>query len=510
MSFLKKTVLVAGLTVAWLPVVNAAGIREAVEKTVLHNPEVRFRWHEFRSAAEEMGVGRAGYFPTLDVGYSVGNDNINEPLSQNGPRVKEHYTRKGWTANLTQNLFQGFQTLNTVRQLEYGKRSKYFDFLSVTDAQALEAVRAWLDVLRYRQLVELARDNYATHKGIYEQVREKVNAGVGRRVDLEQANGRLALAEANLITESSNLNDVSARYFRLVGEAPPVDMSPMPSLASKLPAGNDLISMATQHNPSYLSALDNIRASRSEVHVRRGAFSPTLDLRASKQLGDNLGTYEGRYDRNLIEFVVNINLSRGGADKARLEMAAQRLNSALDLRDKACVDMRQTAVIAYNDVRKLKEQLGALRQHRLSTEKARDAYRRQFDIGQRSLLDLLDSENELFDASRSLVNAEMDEQLAQARILAAIGTLLPALDLKPIEEFNYPDEASRAEVASCATDYTPPAPLDRDAIPAKSYTALTAVAPEDMSGPVGPLGIQPVVPPADKPVKGPADTGRKK
>lgn len=133
----------------------------------------------------------------------------------------------------------------------------------------------------------------------------------------------------------------------------------MPSLASKLPAGNDLISMATQHNPSYLSALDNIRASRSEVHVRRGAFSPTLDLRASKQLGDNLGTYEGRYDRSLVELVFNVNLSRGGADKARLEVAAQRLNSALDLRDKACVDMRQTAVIAYNDVRKLKEQLGA-------------------------------------------------------------------------------------------------------------------------------------------------------
>ena len=94
------------------------------------------------------------------------------------------------------------------------------------------------------------------------------------------------------------------------------------------------------------------------------------------------------------------------------------------MRDKACIDTRQVLVIAYNDVNQLKQQTIYRTQHKTSIENAREAYRKQYDIGQRTLLDLLDSENEYFQAKRSLANAEYDLKMAYVRTYAGQGELL--------------------------------------------------------------------------------------
>jgi adhesin transport system outer membrane protein len=91
--------------------------------------------------------------------------------------------------------------------------------------------------------------------------------------------------------------------------------------------------------------------------------------------------------------------------------------------------VRQTTQIAYNDAQRLREQLNYLNQHRLSIDRVRGAYQQQFDIGQRTLLDVLDSENEYFEASRAYANAQYDITLADARTLAATGQLMQSLEI---------------------------------------------------------------------------------
>ena len=103
----------------------------------------------------------------------------------------------------------------------------------------------------------------------FEQIGQKVQAGVGRRVDLEQAAGRLALAETNLITDTSNLHDVSARYARLTGTQPPAQLSDVPSMKDALPANPDLIKNAVAHNPAYLSTLASVRSATSRWAISR-------------------------------------------------------------------------------------------------------------------------------------------------------------------------------------------------------------------------------------------------
>jgi adhesin transport system outer membrane protein len=467
---------------------SAIEVTAAVQQAILNNPEVLAKLHQFRGAGQDVNVGRAGYMPTVDLSYESNRQRYDYP--SNVAVTDQNYTTRGWKLSLSQNIFQGLQTYNTVKQLGYDEQAKYFDFLDATESMALQTVQAYQDVLRYRQLLDTAQENYAIHKGIFEQIAQKVQAGVGRRVDLEQAAGRLALAESNLITDTSNLHDVSVRYARLTGSDAPAQLSDIPSMKSALPGSGDLIKNAVAHNPAYLSALSSVRSAQAEVNVRRGAFSPTLDLQASKAPTDNYNGYNGRTKLSSVAVIFNMNLFRGGADRARLGSAAEKLNTTKDLRDKVCRDMRQTLSIANNNIVKLKDQMESLRQHQLSTEKARDAYRKQFDIGQRTLLDVLDSENELFDAQRAYINAQSDYKVAEATVLANSGSLLQTLKLKPVEDFQT-DSLSEEEQNACNTSYTPPATVDVKSIAARQYTAATA-EPQAVAPAAAPLGGKPL------------------
>ena len=412
-----------------------ATLKEIAQKAVLNSPEVTTKWHNYKAADEEVGVARGGFFPRVDVTAGQGNETLKQPIGNTGLVYdRKNYTRTSYAASLNQMLFDGFATFNEVRRLDKAKLVRYYELLDASENVALEASRAYLDVLRYRFLNDLAEDNYVQHKATFDQLMRRTQSGVGRRVDLEQAGSRLALAEVNLTTEAANLHDVTARYQRLVNSLPPAVVFP-PALVSTGIPGNAKLMLETLHkkNPALLSAIENIEAAQYDLYARRAAYSPKLDFRART---DNIDTYQGvPGDRvnNVAELVVTYNIFNGGSDRAREKQYMERRNLAIDMREKACRDTRQTALIAFNDVQRLREQSSFLSLQVSLLEKTRDAYRDQYNIGQRTLLDLLDTENELLSARRSAINADSDLTLAYLRTYAGMGTLLEFLGLQKLE-----------------------------------------------------------------------------
>lgn len=404
-------------------------LRDAAQKAVLANPEVLAKWHALRAASQEREVAFGGFLPRVDIQASSGRERKKSPGLD-----EQNYSRGGTTLSLNQMLYDGFATRSEVRRLGHARATRYFELIDASENSALEAARAYYDVLRYRRLVQLSEDNYVQHRAVFEQIQRRAQAGVGRKVDLEQAAGRLALAESNLLTETANLHDVSARYQRIIGEMPPTGMSVPERLDKDMPReAASALSRAQMRTPALLAAVENVRAALADVEVRRAAYQPRLDFRLRQGRDRNLDGVIGAHESRAAELVLNINLFNGGSDAARVSQYAEQLNLARDLRDKVCRDTRQTIAIAYNDMKKLAEQLRYLDQHQLSIEKARDAYRKQFDIGQRTLLDLLDSENELFQAKRAFINAEHDLGIAHARTQAGMGSMLASLGLAHME-----------------------------------------------------------------------------
>jgi adhesin transport system outer membrane protein len=402
-----------------------ATLQDAVKKAIVSNPEVQARWHTFLSSQQEQEVARGGYFPRVDLIAGVGQQKLTESY-----QPTTNLTRHGAALSLDQMIYDGFSTREEVARLAYAKLVRYYEVLDASESIALEATRAYLDVLRYRELATLAQDNLVQHEQVFSQIQQRVQAGVGRRVDLEQAGGRLALSQSNVLTEASNLYDVSARYQRVVGELPPGDMIAPAPFKQGIPSTiEEALKLAYQGNPAFNAAIENVRAAQAEARGRQANFQPQLNLRAIKDIGYNRDGIEGKRDDQIVELILKYNVFNGGSDRALARQYAERLSLSKDLRDKACHDVRQTLAIAFNDIQNLYRQLGYLDQHQLASEKVRQAYRQQFDIGQRTLLDLLDTENEYFQARRAYANATYDRAIAHARTLAGMGSLLSTLQV---------------------------------------------------------------------------------
>ena len=404
------------------------GLAAAVQQAINNNPDVTARLNALRAAGNEVDVARGQYLPSVDLTASVGRDS--DRITSRSP-ASQSLSRNGLALSATQILWDGMATRQEVTRLDHARLTRYFEFLSTTEETALEATRAYLDVERYRKLVSLAEDNYVQHKYAFDQLQTKFKAGIGRGVNAEQANARLALAESNLTTELANLHDVSARYLRIIGEAPVATSAATGVDLSKgiLPGNADTINQALAKHASISAAIENLRAAQAQAKGTESRYQPTVEARVRTGVGKNFDGVQDQKRDSSAEILLNWNLFNGGSDKARVRQYADLLNQAADQRDRACRDVRQTAAIAHNDIRKLQDQLVALDRNVLAIEKARDAYRQQFDIGQRTLLDLLNAENELYTAKRSYANAESDLQLAFARTHAATHNLTSTLGL---------------------------------------------------------------------------------
>jgi len=479
--------MVSGFAHAAEPLVT---LKEMVEKVVTSNPEVQARYHKFLESGFEQEVARGGFLPKANLVSTYRNQEemVNNIGNTATPRMNNELV-------LRQMIFDGFATSSEVKRLGYANRVRYYELQSSMQNTTLEFMRAYIDALRYRELSQFAKDNYVVHKQLFDRIQERVNAGVARKVDLEQATGRLALAEANLLTETTNLHDVTARMQRLYGELPP-DTLEATAFADKgvEPTAEEALKVAYRQNPDLLSTIEDIQAKKKEISTNEARYFPRLDLQARKNLGVSSDGRNSSSAADLLELTVSFNLFNGFSDRNLIKQTAQKLNGAEDMRDKACVDTRQLVVIAYNDIEQLKQQRTYRALHKNSIENAREAYRRQFEIGQRTLLDLLDTENEYFQAKRSLAIAEYDLQTAYARTYTGQGELLNKIgaargNLPTISREEYADSENVCQAIAPIQMHVDKAALLADAKPlsnllpflAKSAGANTTLKTEPKS-----------------------------
>jgi outer membrane protein, adhesin transport system len=421
-------------------------LRAAIVDAVNTNPEVQERWNAYLAAEEGGNIARGRFFPEIDLNLSAERQ---YQESDDFGRVERDPLRADITLN--QMLYDGFFTSADVRRLGHARMVRYYELLEAADQAALGAIRAYMDVERHRELVFLAEENYNAHRRIYDQVVDLARTGVGRGVDLEQVTGRVALAEDTLLTEITNLHDASARFLRVVGRIPPEEYV---DLVGVMPTGSlpgtvdEAVRAALIANPTIAASVENVMSAYQQVRVGRSYHHPKVDFRIQTARDNALNSTfvrdgdEEWVTDTTIGLVLRFNLFRGFSDQARIGQFVEEANLAKDKRENVCRNVRQTVAIAFNDIKVLQEQLVYLNQHQLSSDRVRTGYEQQFNIGQRTLLDLLDTENEFFEARRAYVAGLFDLELAYARALAGLGQLLPALGIARDEMPNIESETN--------------------------------------------------------------------
>ena len=445
---------------------------DALESALENNPALARTYFDFAASRERVAVVEGELKPSLDVQAVRGREDRQTPNNDFG-----RYNRSDVQFTATQLLFDGFQTLDRVKAADFEARRDLQGHIRASENAALEVTEAYLEVALFQRLKDFADQNYYVHRQVASQIADRVNSGANAGVDLEQVKARLALAESNVLTEATNLHDTKAELQRITGERVASGRLPLPILPPELVGGSrdQVLRRALDQSPRVRQSTEEMLAVSAERDAARGPFFPRIDLRYRNEQSTNLQGLLGDYDTEAIELVFNFNFYRGGTDEAQRRERNQRYYAALEARKQACWDTRREVLVAYNDAQVLERQIEFLGTQLASQRLARIAYEDEFKIGTRSLLDLLDSQNELFDTQRALVRAETGLIGARAKALAEAGSLLSAFGVgmtRPDTQDWEWDASLSSAYAACPEEPTEEVTVDFDAVYSRVQQSL--------------------------------------
>ena len=248
---------------------------------------------------------------------------------------------------------------------------------------------------------------------------------MGRRADFEQITARVALAQANLIAADVNLTDAQTSYQRVVGRLPSGAYEVPDAASVDLPLSLDeTLVLAKAHNPIIAVADADILATHAQHEVAKQTQYPRLDLEIGANRDFNIDGIKGHNEDLSAMIRMRYNLYRGGADKARVRQTAFNINESKDVRNRSLRQLEESLRLAWAAVEATGAQLPLLERQVEAARATREAYAKQFNINRRTLLDVLNSENDVLQARQTLVNTGADHVLARYRILEAMGGLL--------------------------------------------------------------------------------------
>ena len=434
MKPVRSAALAGVLSLVGMPVL-AGDLADTIHKAIEHNPDVLVTQDDRNAIEQNVREAKAGYLPRVDVYAGIGGEKSDNTstLAATGRQGYRGLHREESGIKITQMLFDGFFTKNEVARQNATLQAASYRVLAAAEDVGLRATQTYLDVLRRQEQVALARDNLGAHQRVYDQIRMRSERGVGRTADTDQAAGRLALAEANLEAQQGNLRDAQIAYLRVVGEMPQdveAPVLPADAMPGDLQA---LVDEARQTHPTLASAVADIDATMAQHEQARANDFPRFDLELGASHNSNIDGVKGA-DEDLIAMVrMNYNIYRGGADLARKRSTAHRITEAKNIRDRAEDQVIEEASLSWNDYLTARTRLELLRRHADAANATRTAYQKQFDIGQRTLLDLLDTENERFQSELNYIDGKYRLMYAYYRIAASKGQLLGSLGVTPPE-----------------------------------------------------------------------------
>lgn len=415
-------------------------LSQAVSTGVMTNPEYGRVAASRRATDEELNQAKALYLPSVDLRADGGAEITDSVTTRANGDDDKVFGRYDTQLTLTQMLFDGWGTKYENERQKNRVQSSANRVKETSELTGLDIVESFLEVMRQRELLGITRDNVAEHVAIMGMIEEGVNAGRSTSADLEQIKARLAAARAQESTVRQQLRNAESSFQRHVGEMPKdlvMPAVPVNAIGADVEAE---VKNALATSPTLAVRASDIEVAYNEYKGTGSTLYPQVDLQLGARQGHNLGGVEGR-DRSASALVVmNWNLYRGGGDVARVREFKHRHQQSKEERAIAARqienDIRQTwasMVSAGERAKEFSSQAAA------NGEVVR-AYKDQFNLDRRTLLDVLDSQNELFVSRSNTINAEFLEIFSVFRLLALKGALLPTLGVA------YPQESGLIDV----------------------------------------------------------------
>ncbi|AIW14003.1 TolC family outer membrane protein [Vibrio tubiashii] len=407
-------------------------LEQAVAFTITTNPEIKASYNEFKSKFYDAEASGGAYMPKLDLDAGIGFEAVDPATTA----PKTELTRKEATLTLTQLLWDGSATLNDMDRTAADAESVRFQLMSDAQDIALQVTKIYLDATKAYEVLALSESNLAVHKEIYSDIKKRVDSGIGSTADLSQVEARLAKAHGNLLAAQNNLFDVHTQFKRIVGQSPQGLTFPRADQTAIPFTVDEALDTAFNAHPVIKVAQADVDSARFQYDQTKGVNYPTLSIEANQTWRDDAGGIRGSSDEFSAMLRMRYNLYNGGSDSDRTESAAYQLNKAKDFRDRTYRSVEEGLRLSWSALDLTVQQKDFLADHVDSASDTVIAYEKQYKLGKRTLLDLLNTENELFEARKGYLDAKYDEQYAKYRVMNATGNLLAALRVDTPQEWN--------------------------------------------------------------------------
>lgn len=400
----------------------AQSLEKALTEAYLANPSLNAQRAAARAFDENVPQALSGYRPTITA---TGDIFAQSTTSRLGSGITQHTTLypRGIGLEINQNLFNGFRTQNSVRAAEAGVLGQWETLRNVEQTVLLDAVTAYMDVLRDAALFNLSQNNIEVLEEQLRQTRERFNVGEVTRTDVEQANASLAGARSQLLAAQANLKSSRAIYRQIIG-SDPKRLNPARPITRLLPKSLETaVASGLASHPAVAAALHNVDVASLQTRVAEGALYPTLNATGSvSKRWDPSGSVESLTDAR-IGAVLSVPLYEGGADYSRIRQAKEVLGQRRIEADVLREQVRAAVVSAWGAFEAASAQINASNAQIAAASIALSGVREEARVGQRTTLDVLNAQQLLLNARVALVTAQRDRVVASYTLLAAMGKL---------------------------------------------------------------------------------------
>lgn len=478
MRFSPHSLLLAGsaLLVSASPL-QAETLREALTRAYESNPMLTAARSGQRANDENVPIARADSLPSVTA-----NGNFNETFDNSAASLFTPDRTLAAQANLSVPLYAGGIVRNSIRAAETRVESGQA-LLRGTEASVFsQVVGAYMDVLRDEAVVALNRNNVEVLGVNLQATRDRFDIGDLTRTDVAQSEARLALAQSQLQATEARLIASREAYVRLVGN-PPGELAPPPPLPGLPSAVDAAVEIALTDNPDLEAARIDAEASGYDVRAARGTRMPRVTLTGTGGYTDFPGSANLAAIHSASAAVnVSIPLFQGGRPAARVRQAQARESQSLERligTERNVIAQTRSAFASWQAANAVAESsLIAVSASRLSLE----GVRAENSVGTRTILDILNAEQELLNAQVQLVTARRDAYVAGFTLLASMGRAEAqdlGLDGGALYDPNANYERVRSIIGDWSSDPAPePVATRTNSIAAQTAAVTEAETPE--------------------------------
>ena len=427
MKILYKTTALAALLCFVSVSARSESFRDALSYAYESNPTLAAHRVYLKAVDETVTQAKTGYRPQVYLQGTVarGYQNLESDklFGQTGGKSKIHDTPSSASAQVVQPLFSGFSTVSQVKTAESNVLAERSNLIATEQSVLQAAAVAYVNVVQAEAVLDLQTNNEQVLERHLQSTKDKFRFGEVTKTDVAQSEARLAGARSARIKAQGDLQIAKAQYQNIVGRLPE-NLEDKINLNHLLPSSlEEAIELALYANPSVQQAKHQETAARYAVNTAKGDLMPSIDLtaEAGKQWNQLAGYDE--VDFRQVGASLKVPLFQGGGDYAKIREQKQLANRSRIMLEKVKIDVIEQATQSWEQWQTAKAEIVSIQSQIEASKSALDGVQREAEVGARTVLDVLDAEQEYLDTRVSLVRANSDELIAKVNLLSSVGKM---------------------------------------------------------------------------------------